>query len=204
MGGEIPPLVTDGELMMASGLPVPCVWPPTPATRAGAQSKAGPWYYQMMLQGDNLLHRCPPPSARTATGVEGPSTAGGVDRPEPSLTDYLAGIASDSLGDFMGRPPPPKAGTCVAACKPAMRRRKSTRKPAMRRRASWRDSKALSRMYHMAAVRQLRCAEKAFKALVEKLQLRRLKHMEPLGFRLNMIVRHRILAVARSRGIPGA
>ena len=189
---------------MASGLPVPCVWPPTPATRAGAQSKAGPWYYQMMLQGDNLLHRCPPQSARTATGVEGPSTAGGVDRPEPSLTQYLAGMASDSLGNFMGLPPPPKAGTGVAACKAATRRRKSTRKPAMRRRASWRASKALSRMYHMAAVRHLRCAEKAITAEVEKLRLRRLKHMEPLGFRLNVIVRLRIKAATRSRGIPGA
>ena len=157
-----------------------------------------------MLQGDNLLHRCPPQSARTATGVEGPSTAGGVDRPEPSLTQYLAGMASDSLGNFMGLPPPPKAGTGVAACKAATRHRKSTRKPATRRRTSWKIAKALSQMHHMSAVKNLRFVEKFLKAQVAKLRLRRLKHMDPLGFRLNVVARVKMMAVKRSRGIPGA
>ena len=68
----------------------------------------------------------------------------------------------------------------------------------------WRAAKALSRMHHMSAVKNLRCVEKLIKAEVAKLRLRRLKHMEPLGFRLNVIVRLRIKAATRSRGIPGA
>ena len=59
-------------------------------------------------------------------------------------------------------------------------------------------------MHHMSAVKNLRFVEKFLKAEVAKLRLRRLKHMEPLGLRLNIVARVKMMAVKRSRGIPGA
>ena len=168
-----PAPVTEEELLAIGW---PCHWPPTAASKAGAQSKATAWCTQLQLQGDTLIERLPPPpKAAIGADVAGKAAAS-VDR-QPSLTQHLADMTSDSLGNFMGLPQ-------------ASRERQS--RTATRRRKRAKAVKALSKMTHMQAMVDIRCFTKALKKELEKVRDMRYAHWDRLGYRLNIITRTRI------------
>ena len=158
---------------------VPCHWPPNAAQGAGAVSKAAAWYHQLQLQGDKLQERHPPaPKAATGAAVAG-KAATSVDR-QPSLTQHLADMTSDSLGNFMGLP------------QASRERQPPAPKAATRRRERAKALKALSKMTHMQAMVDIRCFTKALKKELEKVRDMRYAHWDRLGYRLNIITLTRI------------
>ena len=171
-----PAPVTEEELLAIGW---PCHWPPTAASKAGAQSKATAWCTQLQLQGDTLIERLPPPpKAAIGADVAGKAAAS-VDR-QPSLTQHLADMTSDSLGNFMGLP------------QASRERQPPAPKAATRRRKRAKAVKALSKMTHMQAMVDIRCFTKALKKELEKVRDMRYAHWDRLGYRLNIITLTRI------------
>ena len=183
-GVAVPPKTATGvaaaAAQTATGVAgVPCHWPPTAAQAAGAVSKASAWYQQLQLQGDTLQERQPPaPRAATGAAVAGKAAAS-VDR-QPSLTQHLADMTSDSLGNFMGLP------------QASRERQPPAPKAATRRRKRAKALKALSKMTHMQAMVDIRCFTKALKKEMEKVRDMRYAHWNRLGYRLNIITLTRI------------
>jgi hypothetical protein len=147
-------------------------------------------------------------AAQTATGVAGvpchwpPNAAQGAGAVSKAAAWYhQLQLQGDKLQER--HPPAPKAATGAAVAGKAatgvagkaatgVDRQPPAPKAATRRRKRAKALKALSRMNHMQAMKDIRWFTKVIKADLEKVKAMRYKHWDRLGYRLNIITSTRI------------
>jgi hypothetical protein len=191
----------------------PCDWPPSAARKAGALSKATAWCTRLQLQGDMLAERLPPRvPPKTATGVTAKSATGVVAKDVGSAARrWLPPAPKAATRERLPPRVPPKTATGVTAKSAtgvvatgvgsAARRWdhacyacSHARKAATRRR----KFKALSRMTHVQAIRDIRYFTKVFKAYLKKLKEMKPQHWDTLGYKAN-VKQWRAVVTARRR-----